>query len=295
MVITRLNAVHALLYLIVSLLSVALIFFTLGAPFVAALEVIIYAGAIMVLFVFVIMMLNLGPQAAAQERQWLNPRACGRARPFWPLVLMVELVYMLRARTDSPIGNPGRRPESRWESPYSALTSWALNWRPCCLLAGLVGAYHLGRRPGHEEKGRRRRDGLWCRWRHGLILAGILFALGLIGVLVRRNIIFILLSIEIMLNAAGLAFVVAGSRWGQPDGQVMFMLHPDDGGSGGIGGPGPAPSALSPFQDPGRRRRQRDARMSMLELLVADSDFALCWFRDPGAGRRSASRAPRWP
>ena len=61
MVITRLNAVHALLYLIVSLLSVAVVFYTLGAPFIAALEVIIYAGAIMVLFVFVVMMLNLGP------------------------------------------------------------------------------------------------------------------------------------------------------------------------------------------------------------------------------------------
>ena len=59
---------------------------------------------------------------------------------------------------------------------------------------------------------------------HGLILAGILFVLGLIGVLVRRNVIFILLSIEIMLNAAGLAFVVAGSRWGQADGQVMFIF-----------------------------------------------------------------------
>ncbi|MGH7844416.1 MAG: NADH-quinone oxidoreductase subunit NuoK [Candidatus Binatia bacterium] len=59
---------------------------------------------------------------------------------------------------------------------------------------------------------------------HGLLLAAILFALGLIGVLVRRNIIFILMSIEIMLNAAGLAFVVAGSRWGQPDGQVMFIF-----------------------------------------------------------------------
>jgi len=59
---------------------------------------------------------------------------------------------------------------------------------------------------------------------HGLLLAGILFALGLVGVLVRRNIIFILLAIEIMLNAVGLAFVVAGSRWEQPDGQVMFMF-----------------------------------------------------------------------
>jgi NADH-quinone oxidoreductase subunit K len=57
-----------------------------------------------------------------------------------------------------------------------------------------------------------------------LLLAGVLFALGLIGLLVRRNVIFMLMSIEIMLNAAGLAFVVAGSRWGQADGQVMFMF-----------------------------------------------------------------------
>jgi NADH-quinone oxidoreductase subunit K len=59
---------------------------------------------------------------------------------------------------------------------------------------------------------------------HGLIFAGALFVLGLIGVMVRRNILFMLLSIEVMLNAAGLAFVVAGSRWGQPDGQVMFIF-----------------------------------------------------------------------
>jgi len=59
---------------------------------------------------------------------------------------------------------------------------------------------------------------------HALILAGILFALGVVGLLVRRNIIFMLASIEVMLNAAGLAFVAAGSRWAQPDGQVMFFF-----------------------------------------------------------------------
>lgn len=59
---------------------------------------------------------------------------------------------------------------------------------------------------------------------YGVMLAGSLFVLGLIGVLVRRNIIFILLSIEIMLNAAGIAVVIAGSRWQQPDGQVMFFF-----------------------------------------------------------------------
>lgn len=59
---------------------------------------------------------------------------------------------------------------------------------------------------------------------HGLLLAATLFVLGMIGLLVRRNIIFMLLSIEIMLNAAALAFIVAGARWGQPDGQVMFIF-----------------------------------------------------------------------
>ncbi|HUP93119.1 MAG TPA: NADH-quinone oxidoreductase subunit NuoK [Solimonas sp.] len=59
---------------------------------------------------------------------------------------------------------------------------------------------------------------------HGLWLAGILFALGLAGLLVRRNIIFVLMCLEIMMNAAALAFVVAGSRWQQADGQIMFIL-----------------------------------------------------------------------
>ena len=59
---------------------------------------------------------------------------------------------------------------------------------------------------------------------NGLLLAGILFMLGLLGVLIRRNIIFMLVSVEIMLNAAGLAFIVAGAKWAQPDGQVMFIF-----------------------------------------------------------------------
>jgi len=59
---------------------------------------------------------------------------------------------------------------------------------------------------------------------HGLLLAAVLFCIGLLGVMVRRNIIMILMSLEIMLNACGLAFIVAGARWGQPDGQIMFIL-----------------------------------------------------------------------
>ena len=59
---------------------------------------------------------------------------------------------------------------------------------------------------------------------HGLILAGALFVVGLAGVLVRRNLLFVLMSLEIMMNATALAFVVAGARWVQPDGQIMFIL-----------------------------------------------------------------------
>jgi NADH-quinone oxidoreductase subunit K len=59
---------------------------------------------------------------------------------------------------------------------------------------------------------------------HGLLLASTLFALGLLGLLVRRNVLFVLMSLEVMLNSAALAFVSAGARWMQPDGQIMFVL-----------------------------------------------------------------------
>src|SRR3546814_9287031 len=68
------NPVHALLNLVVSLLAVSAMFFMLGAPFAGALEIIVYAGAIMVLFVFVVMMLNLGTATNEQERRWLTPK-----------------------------------------------------------------------------------------------------------------------------------------------------------------------------------------------------------------------------
>jgi NADH-quinone oxidoreductase subunit K len=59
---------------------------------------------------------------------------------------------------------------------------------------------------------------------HGLMVASVLFALGLFGLLARRNVIFVLMSLEIMMNAAALAFISAGARWQQPDGQIMFIL-----------------------------------------------------------------------
>src|SRR5512139_1136482 len=99
MVITNTNPVHALLYLVVSLLAIATVFFTLGAPFPGVLEIIIYAGAIMVLFVFVVMMLNLGRRTVEQERQWLS--GVNLIGPFLLAgILLAELVFLIWPRGD---------------------------------------------------------------------------------------------------------------------------------------------------------------------------------------------------
>jgi NADH-quinone oxidoreductase subunit J len=144
MVITRLDAVHALLYLIVSLLSVAVIFFTLGAPFVAALEIIIYAGAIMVLFVFVVMMLNLGPAAVAQERQWLQPRMW-IGPSILAVILVAELTYLFSYPGGALTGTRQVEPKEvgiALFGPYLIGVELAA----MLLMAAMVGVYHLGRR-----------------------------------------------------------------------------------------------------------------------------------------------------
>jgi NADH-quinone oxidoreductase subunit J len=146
--ISRKNAVHGLLYLIVSLLAVALIFFVIGAPFVAALEVIIYAGAIMVLFVFVMMLLNLGPHTVEQERRWMTPRA-------WigPLALTVALlVELLHTLVSGGTATTGPVVDSR-QVGIALFGRYAIGVElaSMLLLAGLIGAYHLGRRqPGKD-------------------------------------------------------------------------------------------------------------------------------------------------
>src|SRR5690242_19115408 len=102
--ITRNHAVHALLYLIVSLLAIAIVFYVLGAPFLAALELIIYAGAIMVLFLFVVMMLNVGEHATEVETTWLKPTVWAGPSAL-ATVLIVELVYVAAhsARPSGPM------------------------------------------------------------------------------------------------------------------------------------------------------------------------------------------------
>ena len=144
LVITRLNAVHALLYLIVSLLAVALVFYSLGAPFVAALEIIIYAGAIMVLFVFVIMMLNLGPGSERQETWILDP-GMWVGPVVLAVILIAELAYaLMRGAAGPPVAHMvgPKQVGIGLFGPYLIGVELA----SMLLLAGLVGAFHLGRR-----------------------------------------------------------------------------------------------------------------------------------------------------
>jgi NADH-quinone oxidoreductase subunit J len=143
LMVTRLNAVHALLYLIVSLLAVAIEFFVLGAPFAAALEAIVYAGAIMVLFLFVVMMLNLGSHTVDAEKRWLTP-GIWTGPTILAGILIVEIVYVVRGASATVAGASVAPKEVGIAlfGPYMIGVELA----SMLLLAGLVGAYHLGYR-----------------------------------------------------------------------------------------------------------------------------------------------------
>ncbi|MCI0749443.1 MAG: NADH-quinone oxidoreductase subunit J [Nevskiales bacterium] len=140
--VTGRNPVHALLYLIVSLLSVAVIFFLFGAPFAAMLEVIVYAGAIMVLFIFVVMMLNLGDTTIEQEQRWLAPRAW-IGPGLLSLLLLIEMLLLITGSVPSPVGGEvsAKQVGIALYGPYLL----AVELASMLLLAGLVAAYHLGR------------------------------------------------------------------------------------------------------------------------------------------------------
>jgi NADH-quinone oxidoreductase subunit J len=148
--VSRTNAVHALLYLIVSFLSIALIFFILGAPFIAALEVIVYAGAIMVLFIFVVMLLNVGRATTEQEKQWLDPKA------WWGpgligAALLAELIFVAGKGSQPAITGSEITPKAVAISLFGPYLL-GVELAAMLLLAGMVGAYHLGRRePGEQE------------------------------------------------------------------------------------------------------------------------------------------------
>jgi NADH-quinone oxidoreductase subunit J len=152
-VVTNTNPVHALLSLIVSLLAVAGIFMIVGAPFAGALEIIVYAGAIMVLFVFVVMMLNLGHQTIEQESKWLTSSAWAYPA-LMSFLLGLVLVWMLGSdytTSGAVMGAEMVGPKAVGESLFTHYLL-LVEVAAMLLLAALVAAFHLGKRePSAKE------------------------------------------------------------------------------------------------------------------------------------------------
>jgi NADH-quinone oxidoreductase subunit J len=143
MVITRYNMVHALLYLVVSFLAIAVVLFVLGAPFIAALEIIIYAGAIVVLIIFVIMMLSLREETVEQEKKWLTKEVYV-GPSILSIILLAEIIYILGSGENIIVDQPAIDSKAVGMSLYGP---YVIGVELCgiLLMAGIVGAYHLGR------------------------------------------------------------------------------------------------------------------------------------------------------
>ncbi|MGE0646009.1 MAG: NADH-quinone oxidoreductase subunit J [Nitrospira sp.] len=139
------NAVHALLNLIVSFLAIAVIFLLMGAPFAAALEVIIYAGAVMVLFVFVIMILQVGPESAEQERRWMGVRIWW-APAGLALLLVAEVVTLIATGAMAAESGPRRVGPEEVGLTLLGPYLFGVELASILLLPGILGAYYLGRR-----------------------------------------------------------------------------------------------------------------------------------------------------
>ncbi len=148
LMLTRYNAIHALLYLIVSLLALAVVFYTIGAPFIAALEVIIYAGAIMVLFVFAVMLLNVNQVAIQQEKGWIAP-GMWVGPVILSAILIAELVSVLAGSSahERLAAVDAKQVGIALYGPYLIGVELA----SMLLLGGLVAAYHLGWRDAPQE------------------------------------------------------------------------------------------------------------------------------------------------
>ena len=146
--ITRRNPVHAVIYLVAGFFALALMFYLLGAPLVAAWQIIVYAGAIMVLFLFIIMMLGLAPQETPEGPGW---------RRWGPLVLLsaslmvcTVLLIMQDPAAGKEIGDFYLAPQAVGESLFGRYVL-AVEMVSFQLLFATIGAYLLGRPLPKEE------------------------------------------------------------------------------------------------------------------------------------------------
>ncbi len=211
MIVTR-NQAYSALYLVLVFAALGGLFGLLDAPFIAAVQIIIYAGAIMVLFIFVIMLVNLEQGVPPDRKKWAAVLASVLAA-----VLLAELLLAVRwtffefGRTGGePIGRPvtlGRLLFTEYLYPFE-ITS-------ILIVAALVGAIVLAKKE--------RPDGM-IPVSYFFVLSLVLFALGVVAFFVRRDVITMFMAVEVMLNAANLAFVALARSAGSTAGQVIVFF-----------------------------------------------------------------------
>ena len=222
LVIGQRNPMYSIMLLIASFGALSALYIQLDAPFVAMAQIIVYAGAIMVLFLFVVMLLNAPQEDAAQwdRTHPLRRPGVGRFGAMLAALLIVQLVWALV------------RVERRWGRGWGARR----RRRPQLGALGRPGAVHRlhvcvrsdvgpdSRGDGRRRRARRARGEAVIPLGHYLVVSAVLFAIGTAGVFLRRNLITIFLSIEIMLNAVNLSFVAFGRAHGTVDGQIITFF-----------------------------------------------------------------------
>jgi NADH-quinone oxidoreductase subunit K len=196
---------HAIIYVVISFFAMAPIFYLLGAPFLALLEIIIYAGAIMVLFIFVVMMLKITPSAT-------TACFCSGLRPGLAVTGII-MIFCLQAMPSNRAPGLGLSQRVRLFCLRALLAPVKLP--RCCSLSlwwGLLSGLPPGDRGGHD-----------CPYNHIPIWRAWLSP-GAACTVARRNLIMILVGVEIMLNAAALAFIAASLHWHHLDGQAFVVF-----------------------------------------------------------------------
>ncbi len=221
--VTRKSPVAAALWLVNTMFCLAALYVLLDAQFIGAIQVLVYAGAIMVVFLFVIMLLNLG-QAVGHRRRardWVEARGGARrarrcSREIFALTARADACRQarrcrtrLRWRSRSPVRARSRRSPGR----CSTSTLLAFEVTSVLLLAAIVGAVVLGKR----------KERATCSLRRSFFSA-VLFTIGVIGVLTRRNAIIVFMCVELMLNAVNLTFVALSRRCTARRGQVFVFF-----------------------------------------------------------------------
>ena len=210
--------------------SLAVLYLLLGAEFLAAAQIIVYAGAVMVLFTFVVMLLNAG-----REERTLGSRA---ARPIgFPAVVAILAVLatvILRAQ-GLGAAHLGQGLTNAPDKSNLVVLSQVLfhelllpfEVTSVLILIAILGAVALARadpRTGRKD-GRQvsfLQNDVPLSWY--LLLSAALFALGIVGFLIKRNLITVFMSIELMLNAVNLSFVTFAYQWHAVKGQIFVFF-----------------------------------------------------------------------